>query len=92
MDSIATRKRILSSKSKLKERNDKYKLVYIKADEPLCVRKEWQRLKDMLKKEKGAPSNVGCNIKIDFKKRELLRDGQIIDRFRSPFLKRGPKL
>ena len=86
------RTKILKSKNKLKDGNTEFKSVYIKADEPLCVQKEWKRLKDAMKREKDAPCNVGCTIKIDYKKRELLRDAQVIDKFRSPFQKGGPKL
>ena len=89
-DSVSTKKKILANKSKLRNVNDDYKSVYMKADEPLCVQNESKRLKDFLKKEKLAPTNVGCNIRIDYKKRELLRDDQVIDRFVSPFRKGGP--
>ena len=70
--------------------NEEYKTVYMKPDETLCVQNKWKRLKDVLKKEKAAPTNVGCNIRIDYKKRELLRDDQVIDKFVSPFRKGGP--
>ena len=89
-ESNEERMKILKSKNKLKDSNAEFKSVYIKADEPLCVQKEWKRLKDALKREKVAPSNVGCTIRIDYKKRELLRDTQVIDSFRSPFRKGGP--
>ena len=91
-NSNASRKEILKNKQNLKSNGDEFKSVYIKADEPLCVQKEWKRLKAVMRKEKEAPTNVGCTIKIDFKKRELQRDGQVIDRFRSPFRKGGPNL
>ena len=89
-ESVSTKKKILSNKNKLRNVNEEYKTVYMKADEPLCVQNEWKRLKEVLKKEKVAPTNVGCNIRIDYKKRELLRDDQVIDKFVSPFRKGGP--
>jgi hypothetical protein len=89
-ESNEERTEILKSKNKLKDGDAGFKSVYMKADEPLCVQKEWKRLKAAMKREKDAPSNVGCTIKIDYKKRELLRDAQVIDRFRSPFRKGGP--
>ena len=92
-DSAKTRKKILQKKSNLKNHTDeRFKTIYIKADEPLAVRREWKRLKDAMKKEKQAPTNVGLNIRIDYKTRKLLRDGTVIDEFKSPFPKRGPNL
>ena len=55
-DSVTTKK-ILNNKKKLKQDGEQYKSVYIKANEPIAVRKEWRRLKDVLKKEKEAPMN-----------------------------------
>ena len=89
-ESVSTKKEIVSNKNKLRNVNEEYKTVYMKPDEPLCVQNEWKRLKDVLKKEKAAQTNVGCNIRIDYKKRELLRDDQVIDKFVSPFRKGGP--
>ena len=64
-DSVTIKKKILNNKKKLKQDGEQYKSVYIKADETIAVRKDWRRLKDMLKKEKEEPMNKGCNIKID---------------------------
>ena len=90
-DSADTRKRILKKKLSLKNNADeRYKSVYIKADEPIAVQKEWKRLRDLLKKEKKAPSNQGVKVTIDYKQRVLLRNDIVIDRFNSPFRKGGP--
>ena len=59
-NSIAEIKKILNSKWKLKEGDDKYKFAYVKPDQPLVVRKEWSRLKEAMIKEKKTPANVGC--------------------------------
>ena len=92
-DSVGTKKKILEKKSELKNNEDeRFKTIYIKADETLAVRREWKRLKEVLKKEKRAPTNVGVNLKIDYRTRKLLRDGTVIDEFKSPFHKRGPNL
>ena len=92
-DSFESRRKILQKKSKLKNHNDEtFKSIYIKPDEPLAIRKEWKRLRDALKKEKEAPTNQGVEIKIDYKSRKLLRDGMVIDQFKSPFPKGGPNL
>ena len=92
-DSVESRRKILQKKSTLKNQADeRFKSVYIKPDEPLAVRKEWNRLRDAMKKEKEAPTNQGVEIKIDYKTRKLLRDGRVIDQFKPPFPKRGPNL
>ena len=90
-DSADSRRKILKKKMNLKDKADeRFKSVYIKADEPIAVQKEWKRLRDALKKEKSAPTNQGVNVRIDYKQRVLLRDDTVIDSFRSPFPKRGP--
>lgn len=92
-DSAAARKKIMEKKSQLKNLADnRFRSIYIKPDEPLAVRKEWKRLRDALKKEKEAPTNQGVEIRLDYKSRKLLRDGVVIDEFKSPFPKRGPNL
>ena len=92
-ESCEARKKILGKKSKLKNHVDeRYPTIYIKPDEPLAIRKEWKRLRDALKKEREAPPNQGVEIKLDYKTRQLLRDGVVIDKFKSPFPKRGPNL
>ena len=83
----------MEKKSQLKNLADnRFRSIYIKPDEPLAVRKEWKRLRDALKKEKEAPTNQGVEIRLDYKSRKLLRDGVVIDEFKSPFPKRGPNL
>ena len=89
-DSLDTKRTILKRKMNLKEKGEQFKSVYIKQDEPLAVRREWKRLRDRMKIEKKAPTNIGTNIRIDFKNRVLLRDNVVIDTFESPFPKRGP--
>ena len=90
-DSAESRKKILRGKAKLKAHSgERFKTIYVKADEPIAVRKEWKRLRDVMRKEKNAPINQGTTIKIDYKKRELLRNGLVIDKFQSPFQERGP--
>ena len=45
-----------------------------------------------MKKEKEAPTNPGVESKLDYKSRKLLRDGVVVDEFKSPFPKRDPNL
>ena len=90
-DSADTRRKILKKKMNLKESADnRFKAVYIKADEPIAVQKEWKRLRDALRKEKNAPTGPGATVRIDYKQRVLLRNDIVIDRFNSPFGKGGP--
>lgn len=58
-----------------------FKKIYIKKDSHPGVRREWKRLKEAEKEEKRKPSNVGCNIRLDFKERVLYKDGVIIDKW-----------
>ena len=90
-DSADTRRKVLKRKMNLRANSDeRYKSIYIKADEPLAVQREWKRLRDALKKERRAPTNVGATLKIDYKQKALLRNDIVIDKFNSPFVKRGP--
>ena len=60
---------------------DSYKKIYIKKDTHPGVRREWKRLKDAEEEEKKKATNVGCNIRLDYKERVLYRDNVIIDRW-----------
>ena len=92
-ESVESRRKILQKKSALKNHADEqFKSVYIKPDEPLAIRREWQRLRLAMKKEKEAPTNQGAEIKLNYKTRQLLRDGTVTDQFKAPFAKRGPNL
>ena len=55
--------------------------VYIKKDKHPTVRREMNRLKKKEKEEKDNPDNAGTTIRYDYKKRELLKDNIVIDRF-----------
>ena len=82
---------VLQNTKALKDAGGTYRHVYVKKDIHPAVRKEWRRLKDAEKSEKEKPCNQGCDIRLDTNKRELLRDGVIIDRW-SPsfFVQTGP--
>ena len=64
--------------------------VYIKRDQHPLIRKEWNRLREFAKREKNAPINVGCTIKVDYEKKAVTRDGESILAFVSPFRDAGP--
>ena len=85
LDSRTDRDRILEKKVELKK-NENLKLVYVKKDVHPNVREEWRRLFEAEKAEKERPENAGADIRIDMRKRELLRDGVVIDKWNpSPF-------
>ena len=72
---------VLDRAKTLKEAGDTYRRVYIKKDTHPAVRERWNRLKNAEKTEKGKPENNGCNIYINFKERQLYKDGEVIDKF-----------
>ena len=72
---------VLEVAKRLKEAGDIYKRIFIKKDTHPAVREEWKRLKEAEKREKEKPENIGCNIYIDYKARQLYRDGVVIDKF-----------
>lgn len=59
--------------------------IRIKKDSHPAIRKEWGRLHEALKNEREKEENAGCYFFIDYKNRELRRDGEVIDRFQNPF-------
>lgn len=79
------RNKVLSSAKKLKQsQNPDYKTVYIKKDTNPQTRREMARLRDVTKKEKDKPENVGKNVTFDHKMRRVLVDGTEVDRFKHP--------
>lgn len=72
---------ILRQAKNLKSTPGPLSSVYLKKDSHPAVRKEMARLKSREKEEKEKPENAGVNIVYDWKKRVLLRDGSVIDRF-----------
>ena len=55
--------------------------VYIKKDLHPTVRYEQNRLRKREKEEKAKSENTHCTISYDYKRRVLLRNNQVIDRF-----------
>ena len=80
---------ILKKRYTLKN-NATFSKVFVKTDDHPLVRKEWNRLREVARKEKSAPINVRCIIKLDYKKKAVTRDGEVIDEFVSPFRHQGP--
>lgn len=81
VDSREVRDAVLERARGLKEAGESFKRIFIKKDTHPAVREEWKRLKEAEKREKEKPENVGNNIYIDYKERQLYKDGQVIDKF-----------
>ena len=81
------RKLLLDNAKKLKDAGDIYTAIYVKKDTHPAVRREWEwkRLRGSEKREKDKEENAGCEIKLDYRKRLLLKDGITIDRWQPSF-------
>ena len=69
--------RMLKASPKLKE-GEHFQRVFLKKDEPLHIRKEWSRLRSIVKSEKERPQNQGCTIRLDYKRKVVLKDDIVI--------------
>lgn len=85
VETPAQREVIIEKARNLKNAGDIYSNVYIKKDIHPVVRKELGRLRKREKDEKNKPENAGTNIVYDYKKRVLLKDNIVIDRFSPMF-------
>ena len=77
---------LLENAKHLKKAEQIYAKIYIKRDVHPSVRREWKRLYDSYDSEKRKPENAGCRIEIDKRKRQITRDGQVIDKWNLNFL------
>ena len=82
VDSKVHRDKVLELSKKLKDANQTLKKIYVKKDSHPEVRKEWRRLKEVEEREKNKPENYGHDIRIDYKRRVVLKDDQVIDQWR----------
>lgn len=79
------RDKILEKTRVLKESGEVYSRIYIKRDVHPSVRAEWKRLREVERKEKERPENVGCVVRLDTRERKLYRDGVVIDSWSQQF-------
>lgn len=77
------RKDVLDSARNLKTKGDTYKSIYIKKDVHPLVRKEFERLRDVAKREQDRPENEGKNVRYDYRERKVYVDDVVIDSFRN---------
>lgn len=78
------RQHILESAPQLASHISPFDQMRIKRDTHPAVRAEWTRLHEVLKKEKVG--NHGLTVAMDYKKREVTRNGTPIDSFIDPFM------
>lgn len=57
----------------------------LKKDLHPTVRSEWRRLNEVVRSETSKPENIGETITLDPKKREVLKNGVVIDSWRANF-------
>ena len=89
LSSVSDVRAVLIQSKELKD-HATYSRVYLKRDEHPLVRQEWKRLREVARKERAAPINAECDIKLDYQKRAVTRNGEIIQEFVSPFRLQGP--
>ena len=84
MNNEDQRNDILRKAKNLKSLDEPLSSVYIKKDVHPAVRKENMRLRTREREEKEKPENAEVDISYDWRRRVLLRDGVVIDKF-SPY-------
>ena len=90
---VEWRNKVIENAKNLKKAGNSYKEIMIKKDVHPAVRREWWRLHTTKESEEKRPENVGHIISIDYKRRVVLRDDVVIDKW-SPnnnFVNRGPR-
>ena len=81
LESPEARNSVANKASKLNKAGEEFKGVRIKKDQHPAIRKEWWRLFKAEETEKAKPENRGHDVHLDREKRQLLRDGKVIDAF-----------
>ena len=79
------RVKIMKNAAKLKDAGPSYAKIYLKKDQHPAVRKEMNRLHQVVRTEKNKAENVGKNIVFDKDTRTVKVDNIIIDRFNPNF-------
>ena len=67
---------------------EKFKKVFVKKDQTPYERKEWTRLREVLKREKGRPENAGMNVKIDYRTKSVMVGDRVVEKGN---FRRGPE-
>ena len=77
---------VIEKAKKLKnDRREEFQHVFIKKDVHPAVRKEWGRLRGVLKKETEKAENVGVRIHLDTRERKIYRNDVVIDTWKANY-------
>ena len=80
------RRAVLSAAKLLKQAGPGLEAIFINKDMHPGERKEWSRIRKVLKEEKQKPENLGRRVVLDYKSGTILVDEMIVDRFQPSFL------
>ena len=75
-------------KSDILTKVERFKKIYVKKDQTPYERKEWSRLKEVLKREKARPQNAGMEVKIDYRSKSVKVGDRIVEKGN---FRRGPE-
>lgn len=81
LESQDQRSGILRVAKNLKGNGGEFARIYVKKDVHPAARREMARLRTREDEEKRKPDNQGVEIRYDWQRRALLRDGVVIDRY-----------
>ena len=59
---------------------ERFKKIYVKKDQTPYERKEWSRLKEVLKREKRRPQNAGMEVKIDYRSNTVKVGDRVVEK------------
>ena len=77
------RRGVLDSARRLKTSDAAFRSIYVKKDLHPLVRKEFDRLRGVAKREKERPENQGKNVRYDYKERKVYVDDIVVDSFQN---------
>lgn len=79
----AERREMIIGKAPTLSKVQSMKSFRIKRDTHPAIRKEWGRLFEAERAEKAKPENTGVKIEFDKKKRQIMREGVVIDSWKT---------
>lgn len=77
------RKDVLDSARQLKTSDAIFRSIYVKKDMHPLVRKEFDRLRAVEKREKERPENRGKTVRYDYRERKVYVDDVVVDSFQN---------
>ena len=78
-----SRKDVLDSARQLKTSDAIFRSIYVKKDMHPLVRKEFDRLRGVEKREKERPENRGKTVRYDYRERKVYVDNIVVDSFQN---------